>query len=317
MTGRIPRFSQRLEAALASESLPVALDRTLGSFRERRLAAFADDDFTAIQKQLYSLKAEAIERLPDLMEQFTREAERVGTVVHRAGTVGEAQQIIGDIARRHNVRLAVKSKSMATEEIGLNNFLEGRGVKVVETDLGEWIIQLAHDRPSHLIAPAIHWTREQVAELFSKATGKQIPPDTAELVSVARAELRQAFVNADLGISGGNIAIASTGTIVLVTNEGNGQLVTTLPPVHVAVIGVDKIVPTLDEATAILKVLSRNATGQKFTSYVSMITGPSRSGDIELSLAIGVHGPKEVHVILLDNGSGKRSSTFCSQTAAV
>ncbi len=302
MSGRIPPFKERLEAALASESLPIALDRSLGLFRQRRLAAFANDDFRAIQRKLYRLKASAIERLPELVEQFTREAEQVGVVVHRSATIDEAQRIIGDIARRHNVKLAVKSKSMVTEEIGINEYLGRQGVRVVETDLGEWIVQLAHDRPSHLIAPAIHWTREQVAALFSKEVGEEIPPDIAELVKVARRELRQAFITADLGITGANIGIASTGTMVLVTNEGNADLVTTLPPVHVAVIGVEKIVPTLDDATEILKVLARNATGQKFSTYVGMITGPSRSADIELKLEVGVHGPREVHYVLLDNG---------------
>ena len=302
MSGRIPPFRERLDAALASESLPIALDRSLGVFRERRLAAFANDDFSAIQKELYALKADAIERLPELIEQFVREAEAVGTVVHRAATIGEAQRIVGDIARRHNVKLAVKSKSMVTEEIQLNEFLEAQGVKVVETDLGEWIVQIAHDRPSHLIAPAIHWTREQVAELFSKHVGRELPAIPEALVAVAREQLRQAFMTADMGISGANIGIASTGTIVLVSNEGNARLTTTLPPVTVAILGPEKIVPTLDDATAILKVLARNATGQKFSTYVSMTTGPSRTADIELTLTTGVHGPKEAHIILLDNG---------------
>ncbi|MGD9891389.1 MAG: LUD domain-containing protein, partial [Dehalococcoidia bacterium] len=184
----------------------------------------------------------------------------------------------------------------------LNAYLEGQDVEVVETDLGEWIIQLLKDHPSHLIAPAIHLTREQIAALFSRVGGAPLAPETQPLVKFARRRLREKFIAADLGISGANIGIASTGTIVIVTNEGNADLVTTLPPVHVAVMGIEKIVPTLDEATAILKVLSRNATGQKFTSYVSMITGPSRTGDIELDLATGVHGPVEMHIVLLDNG---------------
>jgi L-lactate dehydrogenase complex protein LldF len=295
-------FKRRLKHALASESIPVALGRGLGTFRDRRAAVFAEGEFPRVQEELHALKADALDRLPELVAQFTAEAERAGAVVHQAATIADAQRIIGGLARANGARLVVKSKSMATEEIDLNDYLEQQGVEVVETDLGEWIIQLLKDHPSHLIAPAIHLTREQIAALFSRVGGEPLPPETQPLVKFARKKLREKFIAADLGISGANIGIASTGTVVIVTNEGNADLVTTLPPVHVAVMGVEKIVPTLDEATAILKVLSRNATGQKFTSYVSMITGPSRTGDIELDLATGVHGPLEMHIVLLDNG---------------
>lgn len=302
MSGTVAPFKERLEQALESTTLPVALGRALPAFRERRRNAFEGDDFGEIQRGLTAMKADAIERLPELIKQFTERAEEVGTVVHRARTAEDACRIVGDIVRRHNVSLVVKSKSMVSEEVEINHYLESIGVRAVETDLGEWIIQLAHERPSHLIAPAIHKTREEIAELFSKHTGRDIPPELDDLVKVARVSLRQDFINAELGISGANIAIAETGGIVIVSNEGNGRLCTTLPPVHVAMVGVEKIVPTFDDAHEILKVLSRNATGQRQTSYVSFITGPSRSADIELALAVGVHGPVEQHVILLDNG---------------
>jgi L-lactate dehydrogenase complex protein LldF len=301
MSTREP-FKRRLKHALASESIPVALGRALGTFRDRRAAVFDEGEFERVQAELRVLKADALDRLPELVERFTEEATRAGAVVHQAPTIEDARRIIGGIARANDAKLAVKSKSMATEEIELNAYLQGIGVEVVETDLGEWIIQLLEEHPSHLIAPAIHLTREQIAALFSRVGGEPLPPETQPLVKFARRTLREKFIAADLGISGANIGIASTGTIVIVTNEGNADLVTTLPPVHVAVMGVEKIVPSLDEATAILKVLSRNATGQKFTSYVSMITGPSRTGDIELDLATGVHGPVEMHIVLLDNG---------------
>jgi L-lactate dehydrogenase complex protein LldF len=301
VSGREP-FKRRLKHALASESVPVALGRALGAFRDRREAVFAEGEFPRVQEELRALKLDALERLPELVDRFTEEATRAGAVVHQAATAADARRIIGEIAAANGAKLVVKSKSMATEEIELNAYLQGRGVEVVETDLGEWIIQLLDDHPSHLIAPAIHLTREQVAALFTRVGGAPLPPETQPLVKFARRQLREKFIAADLGISGANIGIASTGTIVIVTNEGNADLVTTLPPVHVAVMGVEKIVPTLDEATAILKVLSRNATGQRFTSYVSMITGPSRTGDIELELATGVHGPVEMHIVLLDNG---------------
>ena len=301
MSSREP-FEQRLKHTLADEDIPVALRRGLGALKERRDTRFAPGEFPQVQERLGLMKAAAIDRLPELVAQFTAEAEHVGAQVHMATTIADAQRIIGEVAQAHGARLAVKSKSMATEEIDLNSYLAGLGVEVVETDLGEWIIQLANDHPSHLIAPAIHMTRERVAALFSEVGGEPLPPDTQALVKFARRKLREKFITADLGITGANIGIASTGTIVLVTNEGNGRLVSTLPPVHIAVLGIDKIVPTLDEATEILKVLAPNATGQKFSTYVSMTTGPSRTGDIEGELAVGVHGPLEVHIVLLDNG---------------
>lgn len=303
MSGARAPFKQRLKEALASETLPIALERTLSSFRERRAAAFREADFDALRADVTRRKKEALERLPELVRQFTTEAQKAGAVVHLASDAVEARSIIGGLAKDNGVTLAVKGKSMATEEIELNGYLENLGLTVVETDLGEWIIQLAHETPSHLIAPAIHKTREEVAELFTRVTGKAIPKDDIPaMVQVAREQLRQYFIDAGMGISGCNIAIADSGTLVLVSNEGNGRLTTTLPPIHVAVLGIEKIVPTIDDATAILKVLARSATGQKQSSYVSFITGPSRTGDIELSLTTGVHGPKQVHIVLIDNG---------------
>jgi L-lactate dehydrogenase complex protein LldF len=301
MSSREP-FKKRLAQSLQSEHIPIALRRGLTTLRDRRNALFAPGEFTEVQRRLGAMKAKAIDDLPALVERFIERAERVGTHVHRAATAADACRVIGDIARQRGVKLAVKSKSMATEEIELNGYLERLGIEVVETDLGEWIIQLAHDHPSHLIAPAIHLTREQIAELFSAVGGEPLPPETQALVRFARRALREKFLRADLGITGANIGIADTGTIVIVTNEGNADLVTTLPPVHVAVMGVEKIVPTLDDAAQILDVLARNAAGQRFSTYVNMITGPSRSGDIEMDLAVGVHGPLEHHIVLLDNG---------------
>ncbi len=303
MSGARAPFRQRLKEALASETLPVALDRSLRVFRERRAAAFREADWQTLRASATRVRQDAIDRLPELVEQFTYEAERAGAVVHLAADAAEARRIIGEIAQQHGVRLAVKGKSMATEEIELNAYLEGLGIEAVETDLGEWIIQLAHETPSHLLAPAIHKRREDVAALFTRVTGRFVPPDDIPaMVRVAREELRQQFIDADMGISGCNVAIAESGTLVLVSNEGNHQLSTTLPPVHVAVLGIEKIVGTLEDATAVLKILSKAASGQKQSSYVNFITGPSRTGDIELSLTVGVHGPKEVHIVLLDNG---------------
>jgi len=295
-------FKKRVNDAVADTSLRTALGRALPEFGRRRVNAFSDQDFAARRRRVRDIKTGAIENLPELVERFTREAEAVGAIVHRAATPEDANRIITEIATQRAARLVVKSKSMVTEEIQLNAALEAAGLQVVETDLGEWIMQLAHEHPSHLIAPAIHKTREQVAELFSKEVGYELPADPVELVKVAREKLRQAFIDADIGISGANVAIADSGTLVIVSNEGNGRLVTTLPPVHIALLGIEKIVPSLEDATAILQVLPRSGTGQKITSYVSFITGPSRSADIELTLTVGVHGPREQHIVLLDNG---------------
>jgi iron-sulfur cluster protein len=302
MTAARPPFKVRLKEALVDDQMREALDRAFVSFRQRREGAFAPGEFEQVQQALGSRRAAGVDRLPQLVDKFRAAAEAAGAKVYLARNAEEARQVVGRICQENGARLVVKSKSMATEEIELNPYLEGLGIQVVETDLGEWIVQLAGEHPSHLIAPAVHWTRERVAELFGKKLGEEVPPDAAELVKVARRRLRQAFVDADVGITGANIAVAESGTIVMVTNEGNDRLVSTLPPVHIAVVGVDKIVPTLDDALEILKVLPRNATGQKLTSYVSFITGPSRTGDIELTLVTGVHGPREVHIVLLDNG---------------
>lgn len=303
MAARSKEFQRRLDAALDDPNLATALHRALSTFRVRRDAAFAGLDFDAMRADLHQRKADAIERLPELIEQFTQQAEAVGAVVHLARTPDDACRIIGELAKERGVKLAVKSKSMATEEIKLNDHLEKQGVHAVETDLGEWIIQLAGEHPSHLIAPAIHKTREEIAQIFSKKLKiKHVPDDPQQLVKIARERLRQSFIDAGMGITGANVAIADTGTIAIVTNEGNSRLVSTLPPLHVAVLGVEKIVPSIDDAVAMLKLLPRSGTAQKITSYVSFITGPSRSSDIELIPVIGVHGPKEMHVVLLDNG---------------
>ena len=295
-------FQRRLKAALADPHLARALDRALSSFRERREQAFEGLDFEAMRRDLRRRKERAIAQLPELIEQFTREAEAVGAHVYLAATPDQACAIVREIAVRHGVRLAVKTKSMATEEIQLNQALERAGIQVVESDLGEWIMQLSGEHPSHLIAPAIHKSREEIAALFSRVLGRPLPPEPAELVAAARQELRRFFIEAGMGITGANAAVAETGTLVLVTNEGNAELVTTLPPVHVAVLGVEKIVPSFDDVTAMLGLLPRSGTAQKLTVRVSFITGPSRTADIELTPVRGAHGPKELHIVLLDNG---------------
>ncbi len=302
MTASKTEFRRKLDRALASDRMRVALERALPSLNERRNTRISEIDWPALRDDLTARKRAAIDDLPALIQRFMSEAEAVGAKVYRAVDAEEARRVVAAICRSKKAKLVVKSKSMATEEIHLNEHLASKGITVVETDLGEWIIQLAGEKPSHLIAPAIHKTREEIAVLFSKVVGHPVSDDPATLVQVAREQLRDSFLKADVGITGGNILIADTGTLVLVTNEGNADLATTLPPVHIAVVGIEKIVPSLDDAVAVLKLLARSATGQKISTYTQFITGPSRSADIELKTQIGVHGPKELHFVLIDNG---------------
>ncbi len=271
--------------------------------RARRNSAFESYDFEKGRADLKARRLANLERLPELAAQFTERLSAAGGQVHFARDAAEAREIIGQICLEAGRELTsgrrmvvTKSKSMASEEIDLNEHLEQLGMEVVETDLGERMVQLTHTRPSHLIAPAIHLTRGDAAKVFG--TG----PEIQDIQRHARETLRQKFIEATVGISGANVAIAETGTIVLVTNEGNADLTTTLPPVHIALFGIDKLVATLDDAVSVLRMLPRSGTGQLMTSYVNWITGPSRSADIEQSLTIGVHGPRAMHCVIIDNG---------------
>src|SRR5690348_3533185 len=274
--------------------------------RGRRNVAFESFDFEKGRAELKRRRQANLDRLPELLELFTQRLSAVGGVVHFANDAAEAREIVGQICFRAGADLpagkrmvVTKSKSMATEEIELNKYLESLGMEVVETDLGERMVQLTHTHPSHLIAPAIHLTKEDAAKVFGTEP-------TIEAIQLhARESLRQKFIDATVGISGANIAIAETGTIVIVSNEGNVDLTTTLPPVHIALFGIDKLVASLDDAVAMLRMLPRSGTGQLITNYVNWITGPSRSADIEQSLTIGVHGPSEMHCVILDNGRGE------------
>jgi L-lactate dehydrogenase complex protein LldF len=214
--------------------------------------------------------------------------------VHWARDTEEANRIILEIARQHQVRLAVKSKSMVTEEIGLNHAMEAAGIRVLETDLGEYIVQLLGVGPAHIVVPAFHLSKEEIADLFRRKLGVEAPSEAQQLTQIARMKLREEFLAADMGISGGNFLVAETGTVVMVTNEGNGRMCTTVPPLHAAVVGIDKVVPDWESLTVLLKLLARSATGQKLSCYTSFITGPARTKEET--------GPREYHLILLDNG---------------
>lgn len=291
----LKKYREELHESLDNDFLRTTLDNFAIAYRTGRANAFKGMDLKGLIDEVACSKDDAAGRLDELYEQFKENAEKAGVKVHFAKDTEEANRIVCDIARQTGCKTVVKSKSMTAEETLLNHAMEDHGLEVTETDLGEWIIQLRHEGPSHMVMPAIHLSRHQVKDLFSKVTGKQQESDIEKLVKVARRELRSKYVNADMGISGANFAIAETGAIGLVTNEGNARLVTTLPRVHVALMGMDKLVPSLHDALRTIKVLPRNATGQAITSYVTWITGANEC-------ATGKDGKKEIHFVVLDNG---------------
>ena len=289
-------FRRRVDAALGSPRLQQALTEAMTGLRLMRERGFQSYDFEAGREELKRRRRDNLPRLPELVEQFRERLEAVGGRFHMARDAAEARGIVGDICRRAGAGLVTKSKSMATEEIELNRHLESLGMEVVETDLGEYIVQRLGQHPSHLLAPAIHLALEDWAEELG------VEPDRDAIMAHARRELREKFIRADVGISGANAAIAETGTVMIVTNEGNADLTITLPPVHVAVFGMDKVIASLDDAVAMLRMLPRSATGQVMSAYVNWVTGPSRSSDIGFRPVMGAHGPRELHCVVLDNG---------------
>lgn len=299
---RSRHYQQRIDQVLATPRLQDTLHRFADAYLISRENAFAGMDFEVLRAGIATMKDAVRDNHEEYLTQFTRNAEAAGAKVYLARTAAEANAYIVSLARQRGVKLVVKSKSMASEEIHLNHALEEAGVRALETDLGEWIIQLAGQRPSHMVMPAIHMTKEEVAKLFGKVTGKVEPAEIPHLVQLAREQLRQGYLDADMGISGANIAVAETGGIALITNEGNARLVTTLPKIHVALVGIEKLVPTLEDAQKVIDILPKNATGQLITSYVSWIRGAVPCGE----------GSKELHIVLLDNGrSALAESPHC------
>lgn len=275
--------------------IPLAVQQATDRFVGGRAARVAElPEWEQLRQIGSDIRLHTIENMDVYLTRLEEKIRAAGGHVHWAETADEANQIVLQIARDHNVKTAVKSKSMATEEIGLNHALAGAGIQAIETDLGEYIIQLAGTGPSHIIVPAVHLTKEEVAALFSDKLDIHAPTDPIELARIAREVLREKFLAAEMGISGANFLIAETGTLVLVTNEGNGRMCTTMPDVHVAVVGIDKVIPDWESLTVFLKLLARSATGQKLSTYTQFITGPRR--------AEGEFGPKEFHLVLLDNG---------------
>ena len=292
-------FKQNVADALRDPDLQQSLEVLKAGFQERRrLAAERLPEFDALRDQARDIKNHALAHLDLYLERFEEKVHAMGGHVHWAPAAADARNIVLDICRRHGARTVAKSKSMIAEEIALNEHLEAAGIEPVETDLGEYIIQLRREPPSHIIAPAVHLTKDQVADTFREHHQKlgytRRLTERGDLVDEARQVLRQRFQEADIGITGANFLIAETGSSVLVTNEGNADLSNTLPRVHIVIASIEKVIPTLEDASALLRVLARSATGQEWSSYTTINSGPRRADDLD--------GPREYHVVLLDNG---------------
>jgi L-lactate dehydrogenase complex protein LldF len=291
-------FEAGARAALNDAQLRGALRHATTLFAEKRRAAMATaPDWEGARDRARAIKDETLLHLDRYLEQFTGNAERAGARTHWARDAAEACEIIGRIAEQRGARTIVKSKSMASEEIHLNAALARRGIEPIETDLGEYIIQLAGETPSHIVAPAIHKTRGQIAALFAEKLGIAPSDDAEALTAAARQALRRRFAEADLGISGVNFAVAETGTILILENEGNARLTTSLPRTHIALMGIEKVIPRFADLEVFLQLLPRSGTGQVLTAYQSLLTGVKRRPDDE--------GPEELHIVLLDNGRSR------------
>jgi L-lactate dehydrogenase complex protein LldF len=307
MEHEAPDFTTRAGQALGDGRLQNALGRVTAVFGSRRASAFASlPNADAVRDGARAARLKAVAHLAEYLERFESRLTANGAHVHWAETPADANAIVADIARRTGCTRAVKSKSMVSEETHLNAALEAAGIVAVETDLGEYIVQLANDRPSHIIAPIVHLTRQDVGRVMAQRLRVPYTDDTQQLAATARTRLRDEFLRADMGISGANFGVVETGTIVLVTNEGNGRMVTTMPRVHVVVMGIEKLVESLGDLDLCLKVLARSGTGQQLTVYTTMVNGPRRDGDAD--------GPEELHVVLLDNG---RSRIRAGDTAEI
>jgi L-lactate dehydrogenase complex protein LldF len=287
-------FRERSREQLAKPFLRRAIPRATDHAVEALRARFAPVDHEGLRELGREVRARTVADLETHLRTLVAALERNGVHVHHAADAAEARAVIAGICTAAGARDVVKVKSMASEEIGLNGALERAGMRVVETDLGEYVVQLDDDRPSHIIAPIIHKTRGEVRETLSRVAGRELPDDAPALTAEARTQLRDAFMRADVGISGANFGVAESGTVVLVTNEGNGRMCTSLPPVHIALMGVERVVPRLEDLAVLLPLLTGAGTGQLITTYVSMLSGPRTEAEPD--------GPREMHVVLLDNG---------------
>ena len=296
------KFKRDTFSALNNPQLRRNFKRAMSGLMEKRQAVFPDAEEWQQLRELGSLiRANALRKLPELLEQLEANCTANGIQVHWAETVDEANKLVLEIAQRHKVKSVVKGKSMVSEEIGLNHFLGQHGIEALEADLGEYIIQVDHELPSHIIMPAIHKNKEQISQMFHEKVDPETLAESAEeMTAIARKVLRKKFYEADMGVSGVNFAVAETGTLCLVENEGNGRFCTTLPPVHVAVMGIEKVLQRLDDVPPLLSLLTRSATGQAITTYFNMISSPRKHGEKD--------GPQNVYLILLDNGRSQMHS---------
>lgn len=291
-------FDQNALKALGDEQLRSALRNLVVTFGSRREAAINSvEDWEGLRDEARAIKDETLAHLDRYLEEFAKNAEGAGARIHWARDGHEVSRIIIELLHERSAKRVVKSKSMATEEIHLNAALEDAGIETVETDLGEWIIQLARETPSHIVVPAIHKSKKQIADLFVEKIGIEPTDDVGKLTGAARRVLRQRFAEADAGISGVNFGVAETGTILILENEGNIRLTTSLPKIHIAVMGIEKIIPCFADLDVFLKLLPRSGTGQQLTAYQSLITGRKKRPEDE--------GPEELHIILMDNGRSR------------
>jgi L-lactate dehydrogenase complex protein LldF len=311
-------FDKKIHQTLADANLQLAIYTATGRLKDKRIESVADaamPDYQELRTQANALKKHAIENLDYYLEEFERNVESHGGKVVYCKDGTEVSDFVLGLAKDRGVSLIVKSKSMTSEEVDLNERLEHHGLEAVETDLGEYILQLGHERPYHIVAPALHKTRFDVAAIFEKELHVAYETVPEKLSQIARGVLRQKFLDAGIGITGANFLVADSGAVVLVENEGNARLTTTAPRIHIAIAGIEKVIPRAQDLAVFLKLLARSATGQALSVYTSFLSGPRRAGEID--------GPDEFYVVLLDNGRtkllpsrAKRQSLYCIRCAA-
>lgn len=311
-------FDRKIRTTLADANLQLAILTATGRLKQHRIDTVASEvlpDYQELRAQANALKKHTIDHLDHYLEEFERNVNAHGGHVVYCKDATEVADFVLSLAKQRGARLIVKSKSMTTEEVDLNERVEHHGLEAVETDLGEYILQLAHERPYHIVAPALHKTRYQVADLFTEKL--KVPHEIVieKQTMIARGVLREKFLNADIGISGANFLVADSGAVCIVENEGNARLTTSTPKIHIAVAGIEKLIPRAQDLATFLKLLGRSATGQALTSYTSFLSGPRRHGEVD--------GPEEFYVVLVDNGRskllpdrGKRQSLYCIRCGA-